>query len=98
MEKIWDVESDKKHRTIINNWGLYFQVNNIAEMTNFLGNQINEKFLVRSKLLQYKSMTKLRWPIQKMPCCSTFKIWTKYIQGITKCDKSGNLKKIWANG
>jgi hypothetical protein len=64
----------------------------IAEVTSYSGNKILPQFINKNLILQYKSKSNLRWPIQHMPSKSTFTLWVNYILFITCSDKLGNVK------
>jgi hypothetical protein len=56
----------------------------------------------KNKAKTYTTNSCIRWPIQNLPCLSTFHIWQRYILQITNSDKNGKIKKgnylgTWCN-
>jgi hypothetical protein len=93
MNEINDFTTSKYERVTINNWRLYFQVTTIAELINYTGDCIKPEFLCKIKSKNYISKSMNRWPIQQIPCSSTFILWCNYILQVTDGDKSGKLRK-----
>jgi hypothetical protein len=93
MKKLMDHTITKNQRVIINNWRMYFQVCNTAELINYYGNEILPQFINKNRVREYKSRSNIRWPIQEMPNINTLNVWKNYLFQIIKCDRGGRIHK-----
>jgi hypothetical protein len=91
MDKIHRSNISYPRRKIFNSWRLFFQVNTVADITSYHGDKIRNIFINENTLINYRSSSKLLWPIQERPSNETFKIWLKGIGNITESDQLGNL-------
>jgi hypothetical protein len=60
-------EVPKSKTQVFKNWRLFFQVKTLSDLANACGDGIEERFLNKKTLTEYKSTSKLNWPKQKMP-------------------------------
>jgi hypothetical protein len=82
----------KDNLRTFNNWRMYFQVLTLSQITNLDGTHIIETYLQKKHVLNHKSNSSLRWPVQRQPCINKFGIWRSTIQKICKCSSHGILK------
>jgi hypothetical protein len=92
MDRIHDYIQTKRQRFIINNWRLFFNVNTLAEISNYAGNTINKEILDKHSVVHYKTKSHMLWPIQEQSNINNFNIWVEYIYQVSKCNKNGALK------
>jgi hypothetical protein len=69
----------------------------MAELLNYNGDKRKIEFRCKNNAWTYESNSKLRWPVQAMPCISTFNIWYNYVKQVTKSDNNGRLPKPLGN-
>jgi hypothetical protein len=79
MEELMLDGQSKCTRITINNWRMYFNVNTVSDITNYLGKQIRPVFLLKREIKGYRSESKMQWPMQQMPNIDSFCIWVIHI-------------------
>jgi hypothetical protein len=79
----------KNLQIIVNNWRIFFQINSIAEMTNYAGTQMKKQYTDKRTAMSYLSQSKINWPKQKIPHSSTFHHWILIIHRVANCGQDG---------
>jgi hypothetical protein len=63
---------------LINNWRLYFQVNEVSDLANAAGTEIKEMYrhwATQEKKAKYNQPSKLNWPGQTQPGQTGHRTW-----------------------
>jgi RNase H len=81
MDLVDTLDISVTNKRIFNNWRLYFQINNLSELTNSQGTHILGKFLSKYNVNEYKPTSTLKY----------FTIWINTLRLITGIDKAGKL-------
>jgi hypothetical protein len=92
MDHINQIGFTKAQRRTFNNWRLYMQVTNIAEIATLNGEKIKDEYFHAKYIDELITNSKIRWPKQQRPAMDTFLIWKRGIKRITQCDSAGILK------
>jgi hypothetical protein len=80
MDKIQELNIPIIKQKIFNNWRLCFQVTSASEIYNHSRIQIQKQFITKKLVKNYVSTSNGNWPIQEMPCISTFNIWSTILK------------------
>jgi hypothetical protein len=71
---------------------MYFNVQNLSNITNYAGDAVLPKFLNKKFVKTYSSHSRIRWPIQEHPGLRAYNIWCNFIQGISGCNTNSSKK------
>jgi hypothetical protein len=61
-------------------------------LVNYIGDRIQEEFITKREVNNYKSKSRLRWPLQGRPNMNTFKVWVSYLRNIIECNDNIKLR------
>jgi hypothetical protein len=93
MDTVDALSITKTKKQVFNNWRLYFNVINLSDIANAVGDTIIKEVLIKKEVANYIHRSTYRWPKQDRPHMSTFSIWKSILRYVFGVSSSGTLQQ-----